>query len=305
MGATMACVALLAAAAAFGAAAATNIGMSEPEQVATDFQFTEGPVWHPLGFLIFSDIPADTIYSLEDGETDVLRRPSGHSNGLTFDPAGRLIACEHGNRRVSITEKQGDILPLATQYQGKRLNSPNDVVVRSDGMIYFTDPPYGVRPEEREIDFQGVYRIEPDGELALLVDDFNKPNGLAFSPDESVLYIADTDEHLLRAFDVEEDGSLAGDRVFYRVEPPGELRPDGLKVDAYGNVYIAASDGVQIVSPEGELLEKIELPERPANLAFGGPDGRTLYVTARSSVYAVAVRYQGAVYRRRFEPLSP
>jgi gluconolactonase len=137
------------------------------------------------------------------------------------------------------------------------------------------------------------------------VDDFNKPNGLAFSPDESVLYVADTDEHLLRAFDVAEDGSLSGDRVFYRVEPPGELRPDGLKVDVYGNVYIAASDGVQIVSPEGELQETIELPERPANLAFGGPDGRTLYVTGRTSVYAVGVRYQGAVYRRRFAPLSP
>ena len=279
------------------AAAGQKLQVSEVERVAAGFQFTEGPMMHPDGYLVFSDIPGDTIYALKGTQTEIFRRPSGNSNGLVFDLAGRLLACEHGGRRVSRMEPDGTVIGLATQYQGKRLNSPNDIVVRSDGAVYFTDPPYGVKPEQRELDFAGVYRIAPDGGLTLLVDDFVKPNGLAFSPDEKILYVADTDRNWLRAFDVQEDGTLANDRVFARVEPPGDLRPDGVKVDTEGNVYVAGSGGVEVFSPKGEHVETIALPDRPANLAFGGPDGRTLYVTARSSVYKVGVRHAGAVRR--------
>ncbi len=268
-------------------------------RTATGFRFTEGPMWHPDGYLIFSDIPANTIYRLSDGEAEVFRKPSGHSNGLTFDREGRLIACEHGNRRVSRTEKDGTVGALATHYEGKRLNSPNDVVVRSDGSIYFTDPPYGVKRDERELEFQGVYRIAPDGELQLLLKDFDRPNGLAFSPDESVLYVADTNRDHLRAFEVNPDGSLGEGNVFFQVEPPEELRPDGLKVDTAGNVLIAGVGGVWVISPEGEHLETVEVPERPANLAFGD-QGQALYVTARNSVYRVEMEHPGAVFVRRF-----
>jgi gluconolactonase len=276
-----------------------SLAESEVEKVADGFKFTEGPMWHPDGYLIFSDIPADTIFSLREGETDVFRRPSGNSNGLTFDNDGRLIACEHGNRRVSRTEPDGRVVALAARYEGKRLNSPNDVVVKSDGAVYFTDPPYGVRPDERELDFQGLYRISPEGELTLLADDFNKPNGLAFSPDEEVLYVADTQEQHVRAFDVQADGTLANGRVFYEVSPPERLGADGMKVDTEGNLYIAATDGVVIVSPQGEHLETIPVAERPANLAFGD-DGRTLYLTAQHSIYRVRTKHAGTVYAGRF-----
>jgi gluconolactonase len=268
-----------------------GIALAEATKVAGDCQFTEGPIWLPEGTLLFSDIPADTIYRLADGEKSVFRKPSGNSNGLTLDLQNRLVACEHGNRRVSLTMPDGMVKALATEYEGSMLNSPNDVVVKSDGAIYFTDPPYGVRAENRELDFQGVYRVAPDGGLTLLVDDFEKPNGLCFSPDEQVLYIADTDKHWLRAFDVKADGTLEKGRVFCRAE---EMRPDGIKCDVAGNVYVTAVDGVWVYSPAGEMIEKIPTEERPANLAFGGSDGRTLYMTARTSVYSVPVRYPGA-----------
>ena len=162
----------------------------EPICIADGLQFTEGPVWHHESYLLFSDIPANKIYKWSsDKKLDIYRSPSGNSNGLTLDQQGRLIACEHGNRRVSRTETDGQIVSLAEKYQGKRLNSPNDAVVKSDGSIYFTDPPYGVQPDQRELDFQGVYRIDPDGTLKLLADDFEKPNGIVFSPDEKILYV--------------------------------------------------------------------------------------------------------------------
>lgn len=281
------------------AQAGGSVCTSELKRLATGFRFTEGPVWHPDGYLVFSDIPGDTIYSLNGDKAEAFRRPSGNSNGLTFDRQGRLVACEHGNRRVSLTLADGRVIALATHYRGKRLNSPNDVVVKSDGAVYFTDPPYGVREADRELDFQGVYRIGPGGELALLADDFAKPNGLAFSPDEKVLYVDDTDEQWVRAFDVRQDGLVENGRVFARLEGPGEGRPDGMKVDVEGNVYVTGPGGVWVFAPDGKRLETIETPEVPANVAFGGEDGRTLYITARTSVYSVRVRHAGAVIARR------
>jgi gluconolactonase len=270
------------------------------QRVATGFKFTEGPMWHPDGYLVFSDIPANTIYRLTEDGAEVFRKPSGNSNGLTFDLKGRLLACEHGNRRVSRARGDGEVVAVATHYEGKRLNSPNDLVVRSDGSIYFTDPPYGVQKEDRELDFQGVYRVDPKGNLTLLVTGFAKPNGLAFSPDEKVLYIADTQKNHVRAFDMTEDGLLEDGRVFVETEEPDRLGADGMKVDVRGNLYVTATDGVRIYSPKGEHLETIEMPQRPANLCFGPPEGKTLYITAQSSVYKVAVRNPGAVYTRRF-----
>lgn len=267
----------------------------QPERIATGFQFTEGPVWHPDGYLLFSDIPADRIYKWSpDGTLKVFRQPCGHSNGLTFDRQGRLIACEHSNRRVSRTEADGSVIPLATHYQGRRLNSPNDVVVKSDGSIYFTDPPYGVQPEDRELDFQGVYRIALDGTLMLLVDDFDRPNGLAFSPDESVLYIDDTTRRHVRAFDVLPDGTLAHGRVFAEMQSPATGGPDGMKLDVEGNLYVTGPGGTWLFDPAGNHLDTLITPEKPANLAFGDTDRRTLYITARTSVYRVRTRLPGA-----------
>ncbi len=265
----------------------------EPMCIADGLQFTEGPVWHHEGYLLFSDIPANKIYKwLPDGKLEIYRSPSGNSNGLTLDQQGRLIACEHGNRRVSRTEIDGQIISLAEKYEGKRLNSPNDVVVKSDGSIYFTDPPYGVQPDQRELDFQGVYRIDPDGNLKLLVSDFEKPNGLVFSPDEKILYVADTDRKHVRAFDVQTDGSLSNGRIFADLSAEKVHGPDGMKVDVNGNLYVT-SGVVWVFNSEGKHLGNIVTPEAPANCAFGDDDYKTLFITARTSVYKVRLKIQG------------
>jgi len=266
----------------------SDIVVSAPEKVGSGFQFTEGPVWHRQGFLIFSDIPANRIVkwtALDKVET--FRQPSGNSNGLTFDRQGRLIACEHGNRRVSRTEPDGKVVALAEKYEGKKLNSPNDIVVKSDGSIYFTDPPYGVQPSEKELSFNGVFRISPDGNLTLLAPDFERPNGLAFSPDEKKLYVADTARGHVRVFDVQPDGTLKGGEEF--VKTPG---PDGMKVDTKGNLYVT-STGVAVFDAKGKKLGEISLPERPANCCFGDADNRTLFVTARTSLYKVRLKVAG------------
>ncbi len=275
-----------------------NMGFSalaeaEPKRIATDLKFTEGPVWHPDGYLLFSDIPANTIYKWNpDGKLEKFRSPSGNANGLTFDGQGRLVACEHGNRRISRTESDGTVVTLADKYQGKRLNSPNDVVVKSDGSVYFTDPPYGVQPNERELDFQGVFRIAPDGTLTLLLDDFVKPNGLVFSPDEKVLYVNDTDRKHVRAFDVQPDGTLTNDRVFADLSSAKRHGPDGMKVDVNGNLYVT-SGVTWIFDSTGKHLGDIVTPDAPTNCAFGGPDNKTLFITARPSLYRVQLKIQG------------
>ena len=272
----------------------TIVESEEPERIATGFQFTEGPVWHPDGYLLFSDIPANAILKwTPDGKVETFRKPSGNSNGLTFDANRLFIACEHGNRRVSRTEKDGTVTTLADRHSGKRLNSPNDVVVKSDGSIYFTDPPYGVQEDQRELDFQGVFRLAPDGTLTLLVDDFDRPNGLAFSPDEKILYIADTNQKHVRAFNVQPDGTLKNDRVFAELKSDKPGGPDGMKVDTKGNLYVTGPGGTWMFDPTGKHLGTIVTPEGPANCAFGGEDNKTLFITARTSVYSVKVKVAG------------
>lgn len=263
------------------------------ERIATGFQFTEGPLWMPDGFLIFSDIPANKIYKLVGSKAEVYREPSGNSNGLTIDLQGRVIACEHGNRRVS-RENGGKVVAIAERYEGKRLNSPNDAVVKSDGSVYFTDPPYGVAENDRELDFQGVYRLAPDGKLTLLVKDFDRPNGVVFSPDEKVMYIGDSsDRKHIKAFDVKPDGALANGRMFADLKSDKEGPPDGMKVDKKGNLYSTGPMGIWIYAPSGKHIGTIDVPEVPSNCAWGDRDHKTLYITARTSVYRIRTRIGG------------
>ena len=266
------------------------------EVVARGFRFTEGPVWFgEESFLLFSDIPDNRILRLtSDGQVTTFRQPSGNSNGLTRDREGRLIACEHGNRRVTRMEKDGTVTVLAERYQDKKLNSPNDVVVKSDDSIYFTDPAYGIKPEQQEQPVCGVYRILPDmQELLLVADDFERPNGLAFSPDEKKLYIDDSSRRHIRVFDVAADGSLSNNHIFYdmNVDEPGS--PDGMKVDLSGHLYCTGPGGVWVFDEKGVHLGTIVTPEKPANCAWGDEDWRSLYITARSSVYKVQLNSPG------------
>lgn len=269
---------------------------AQVERLATGFAFTEGPVWfHDEEYLLFSDIPKNRILRLaSDGRVRTFRQPSGNSNGLTRDREGRLIACEHGNRRVSRTERDGKVTVLAESYQGKKLNSPNDVVVRSDGSIYFTDPPYGIKPGQQEQRIQGVYRLSPDmRELSLVAYDFEKPNGLAFSPDEKTVYINDSARRHIRAFDVASDGFLNNGRLFsdMNVGVPGA--PDGMKVDVCGRVYCTGPRGVWVFDQTGVHLGTVITPEKPANCAWGDSDWRSLYITARTSVYRIRASTPG------------
>ena len=264
------------------------------ERIAGNHQFTEGPVWHPDGYLLYSDIPANRICFSSGEGVKTYRQPSGNSNGLALDRELRLIACEHGNRRVSRTEADYAVISLADRYDGKRLNSPNDVVVRSDGTIYFTDPPYGCPEGQRELDFQGVFCVSPAGELRLVVGDMDKPNGLAFSPDESVLYIDDSGRRHVQAFGVHPDGSLGDSRLFAEMHSAAPGSPDGMKIDAQGRVFVTGAEGVWVFDPNGQRLGILATPEKPSNCCWGEADRRTLFITARSSVYRMRMRVAGA-----------
>jgi sugar lactone lactonase YvrE len=259
------------------------------EKILGGFQFTEGPLWVG-GRLLFSDIPASTIYSWTPGakRAEVYRKPSGRSNGLTLDRRNRLIACEH-DRRLTRMEPDGTIKVLAESYDGKRLNSPNDVVVARNGAIYFTDPPYGLgdKCEGKELPYQGVYRLGTRGKLTLLDDSFERPNGLAFSPDESKLYIDDTAKRHIRVFEVRKDGSIHNGRLFTELKGPKPGNPDGMKVDLNGNVFCTGSGGVWVIAPSSEPLGVIECPEVTTNVAWGDTDLKTLYITAGTSIYKV------------------
>jgi gluconolactonase len=268
--------------------------------------FTEGPVWFAdLGMLVWSDIPADRMLAwTPDGHVRLFREPSMCANGNTRDRQGRLVTCEHLSRRVTRTEPDGSITVIADRYQGRRLNSPNDVVVRADGTIWFTDPDYGLRqnvqdqPKEQAHD--NVFRFDPaTGVLRSVVDDFDKPNGLAFSPDQRTLYVADsaiTDgpDHPshIRAFRVSDDGTLSGGDVFATTVGV----PDGMRVDTSGNLWASAGPGVNVYTPDGVLLGRVELPVDVTNLAFGSPGSGHMFVTAGTSVHLVRVTADPALW---------
>ncbi|MBX6311541.1 MAG: SMP-30/gluconolactonase/LRE family protein [Isosphaeraceae bacterium] len=277
------------------------IDSDEVEILAQGFQFTEGPLWLPDGALLFQDIKAERTYRLApDRSVHILREQTGAANGQTFDPQGRILFCEQTGRRVSRMNPDGtEVETIAELWDGKRLNSPNDIVCRSDGRIYFTDPPYGVKPEDKEIPFQGVYLLEPGGMLRPIADDFEKPNGLAFSPDECLLYICDTARYHIRTFDVADSGTLVpgSGRVFATMDPQQPGGPDGLKIDTAGRVYAAVAEGVWVYEPTGKLLGIIGLPKRPSNLAWADPDGKALAITAVDTVYRVRLKVAGLVPR--------
>ena len=263
------------------------------EKLGGGFLFTEGPLWHPTGkFLLFSDMPGDHLrrWSASDGVT-TFRKPCNMSNGLAYDRQGRLVVCEHATSQLTRTEADGRSVPIATHYQGKQLNSPNDVVCRSDGGIYFSDPPYGRAKffgveRAQELPFQGVFRVGLDPRSpVLLVDDFERPNGLCFSLDESRLYVNDTARQHLRVFDVTPTGGLANGRVWAETKGDKPGAPDGMKLDAAGNVYCTGPGGIHVFDPDANLLEVIETPERTANFAFGDDDYRSLFITASTSLY--------------------
>ena len=271
---------------------------SDAECLATGFIFTEGPLWHPEGYWLFVDVrrePGAIFKLVPGGDPEIYREPSGGSNGLTFDLDGCLLMCEGDGRRISRREHDGTILALAERWDGKRLNRPNDVVCRSDGSIYFTNPGGRVPAEEREIDFSGVHCIAPNGSVSAVIIDTEYPNGLAFSPDESVLYVTNTRENMyIAAYDVAADGTASNRRIFADMssnEPDGV--PDGMKVDSAGNVYCTGPGGCWVFDPEGNHLGIIRLPEIPANCAWGGDDNRTMFFTARTSVYILRMKAPG------------
>ncbi|MBX3015739.1 MAG: SMP-30/gluconolactonase/LRE family protein [Caldilineaceae bacterium] len=276
----------------------TLIEAGDPERLATGFRFTEGPIWQADGALIFSDIPANRLYrwSAETG-AQVWREPTGNANGNTLDRQGRLLTCEHSGRRVSRTNPDGTVTTLVDRYQGKRLNSPNDIVVKKDGVVYFTDPPYGIQPEEKEQPCNGVYRVLLDGTLELLVDDFDRPNGLAFAPDEATLYIDDSPRRHVRAFDVRADGTLTNSRIIADMDHPQPGSPDGMKIDEAGHLYVTGATGVWVFEPNGELLGVVVTPERPANCAWGDDDRQSLYITAQTSLYRIRTKVAGLAVR--------
>lgn len=271
---------------------------SEVRLIAEGFRFTEGPAWHPGSqALYFSDIPADTIHRwTQDEGLTTFRQPSNRANGNTVDQQGRLVTCEHGSRTLTRTESDGRIVTLAATYEGRKLNSPNDVVVASDGSIWFTDPPYGIRPELSEQPANFLFRLDPGAsEPAAVVEHLPRPNGLCFSPDERCLYVAnsDVDAHNIWRFEVRDDNTLAAGEIF-AVITPGV--PDGMRVDTDGRLYSTAGDGVHVLSPAGELLGKIHTPKTAANCTFGGPDLQTLFITATDSVWAVNLATVGATW---------
>jgi gluconolactonase len=280
-------------------------------KLADGFSFTEGPVWHNDGFLLFSDPNQNVIYKYDPitsnvsvyitksgyAGMDIGERQQPGSNGLTLDKEGRLVVCQHGNRRVIRHEKKGPITILSDNWEGKKLNSPNDIVLRSDGIVYFTDPPYGLpnfyNDKTKETPIQGVYAII-NGKTILLAKDLGGPNGIAFSPDEKYLYVSNWDirdihnTKVIWKYEVQKDGTLKNGREFFSMNnTPGDEALDGLKVDNQGNIFCSAPGGIWIISAQGKLLGKITAPERPANMAWGGKDGKTLYLTAHTSLYKI------------------
>ena len=287
----------------------------EAQQLATNFAFTEGPLWHPDGYWLFVDLrrepPVIHRLSPAGGAPEIIREPSGGTNGMTLDLQGRLLMCEGDHRRITRMEPDGTINVVADRWDGKRFHRPNDIVCRSDGSIYITNPSGRVPEEEQEIAFPGtIHRIAPDGSVEMSAHDIDFPNGIAFSPDESVLYVSNTrklgerpdqywdgeikQNQFIQAYDVAAAGSLSNSRVFGSMASAEDGVPDGMKVDAEGRVYCTGSGGVWVFAPDGDHIGIIRVPEIPANCAFGGPDFKTMLFTARTSVYSLRMTTAGA-----------
>ena len=292
---------------------------AEIEVLAAGFEWTEGPVWVPKqkdqpGHLLFSDIPRNSVFQWTEGVgAELFLKPSGYTgqadyggepgcNGLLLDSEGRLVSCEHGDRRISVLTHHGGKRTLVDNYQGKRLNSPNDAVFHSNGDLYFTDPPYGLpnRWDDplRELDFCGVYRLSKEGELTLLTDELTRPNGIGFSPDEKTLYVAQSDPEaaIWKAFPVNEDGTLGESRLLHdATSSVGKLPglPDGMAIDKDGNIFATGPGGVYVFQPDGTLLGRLSTGERTANCTFGGEDGSTLYITADMYLCRIATKTSG------------
>lgn len=282
----------LVAATAIGQAAASGIARIVPpgatlERVLQGYRFLEGPAWSPRGSLIFSDINANVLYELSGGKASVYEKPSYNANGNTYDRSGALFTCHQGSRSVTRRDADGTETTLASSFEGKRLNSPNDIVVRSDGTVYFTDPPYGIQPHQQELAFNGVFRIDAKGALTAEAKDFIRPNGLALSPSEKRLYVDDTQRGSIYVFDVAKDGSLSGERLFAHLQGTKPGVPDGMRIDARGNVYCTGPGGIHVLDSHGRVLGVIAVPEVATNVQFGDRDLKTLYITAQGSLYRI------------------
>jgi gluconolactonase len=272
-------------------------------QVATGFTFTEGPIWNGAeSFLLFSDMPGDVRrkWSEAEGVVEVMR-PSNKCNGMTYEAGGTLLVCEHRTSSLIREHPDGTRETVASHFEGKELNSPNDVTVRSDGTIYFSDPWYGRMPvfgfeRERDLGFQGVYKIAPGGgdpELVVGRDEYEQPNGICFSPGESLMYINDTPGAYIKVYDVNDDGSLSGGRMFFEGVGSGVIEegiPDGMKCDERGNIWVTGPGGIWVISAEGEHLGVVEVPENTGNLTWGGPDWRTLFIPSSTSLYSIRTK---------------
>jgi len=271
------------------------------ELLTTGCIFTEGPLWHAREkYLLFSDMPGDHLRRWSEGDgVTTFRKPCNKSNGLAWDLQGRLLTCEHASSRLTRTETDGKITVLASHYEGKELNSPNDLAVKSDGAIYFSDPSYGRKehfglPRDPELSFRGVYRLAPDGKtLTLLADDFAQPNGVCFALDEKTLFVNDTDKQHIRAFDVNGDGTLTNNRVWANTVGEGAGAPDGMKIDSSGNVYSCGPGGIHVFAPDATCLGVIKVPEYTANFCWGDDDFKSLFITASTSVYRIRVAVSG------------
>lgn len=271
------------------------------EKLGSGFLFTEGPLWHPIEqHLTFSDMPGDIMRRWTAGGGAVtFRQPCAKSNGLVYDKLGRMLICQHATSSVARLETNGSTTTLASHWQGNELNSPNDIVVGHDGAIYFSDPTYGRAeyygvPREQQLGFQGVYRIDPkDGSLGLMANDFGQPNGLCFSLDEKRLFVNDTDRQHIRIFDIASDGTLRNNRVWAETRGDGPGAPDGMKIDAVGNIYCCGPGGIHVFASDARCLGVIKVPEHVANFCWGESDYRSLFITASTSLYRMRTRIPG------------
>jgi gluconolactonase len=274
-------------------AAAQDFANMRIDKVAAGYAFAEGPAWSPSGFLIFSDIPNNKLLQFTPGQpANVFRENSNGATGNRFDAQGRLYSCETHSRRVTRTDKKGKVEILAERWQGKRLNAPNDLAIRKDGDIYFTDPAFGNQLDTRELDFFGVYHISRKGDLEVVAKPKGRPNGIALSPDGRTLYVSNSDEKNVRAYDLNKNGEASNERTLISGM---EGVPDGICVDEKGDLYVAANH-VQVYSPEGKPIGMIQTEETPSNCSFGDPDLGSLYITARTSVYRVRLDVKGVSY---------